>query len=137
MLNRLMASGFLVVVACGGHKPADTTPDTTATTGEATPPTDNGGNMIPPEKADEITQDLKRKNMIISRCLAIAMENKDVPHGTHGRDLVRDLDLDRGSRDPRQGGQERHRGAGRDRLREETRPGDRVPDAAEGVRDLL
>jgi hypothetical protein len=41
--------------------------------------------MIPPEKMDEVTQALKRKQMIISRCLATAMENKDVPRGTHGR----------------------------------------------------
>jgi hypothetical protein len=73
-----------VLVACGGHKQADTTPDTGGGTAEP-PPTNTNENMVPPEKMDEITQDLKRKNNIVSRCLAIAMENRDVPKGTRGR----------------------------------------------------
>jgi len=71
------------LVACGGHKKADTTPvpDNNEPTHTAT---DSGDSMIPPEKMDEVTQDLKRKNMIVSRCLATAMENGEVKKGTHG-----------------------------------------------------
>ena len=70
------------LVACGGHKKADTTPP--PDTDDHPVHVDNGGNMIPPEKMDEVTQDLKRRNMLVSRCLATAMENGEVKRGTHG-----------------------------------------------------
>jgi hypothetical protein len=72
-----------VVVACGGHKQPDTTPPPDHGGGGEVHH-DNDANMIPPEKMDEVVQDLKRKNMIVSRCLATAMENGEVKHGTHG-----------------------------------------------------
>ncbi len=75
----------LVAAACGGHKQADTTPDTTSTTDNTPPPAqDEGANMIPPEKMDEVNQNLKRKEMIVSHCLASSMELGEVPRGTHG-----------------------------------------------------
>ena len=87
----MLKMGFLATVtmavlaaACGGHKQADTTPDTTNTNTDETPPPDESGNMIPPEKMDEVNNELKRKEMIISRCLADAMEAGEVPRGTHG-----------------------------------------------------
>jgi hypothetical protein len=70
------------LVACGGHKQADTTPPPDQ--GPTTTTDNSGGVMIPPEKMDEVTQDLKRKNMMVSRCLAEAMEAQEVPKGTHG-----------------------------------------------------
>ncbi|HEY3804624.1 MAG TPA: hypothetical protein VGL61_18540 [Kofleriaceae bacterium] len=72
-----------LAAACGGHKQADTTPDTNPNTTE-TPPPDESGNMLSPDKMDEVNNDLKRKEMIISRCLADAMEAGEVPRGTHG-----------------------------------------------------
>jgi hypothetical protein len=49
-------------------------------------PTPGGGEgaMIPPEKMDEVQTDLGRRQMIISRCLATAMENQEVKRGTKG-----------------------------------------------------
>ena len=44
--------------------------------------------MIPPEKMDEIQNDLKRKEMIISRCLADAVEAGDAKKNTHGKVVV-------------------------------------------------
>jgi hypothetical protein len=75
----------LVIAACGGKQKTGPGP-TVDETGEHTdPPPDNSGNMIPPEKMDEVSNDLKRKANIISRCLADAMETKDVPRGAHGK----------------------------------------------------
>ncbi|MDB4954082.1 MAG: hypothetical protein JWO36_1651 [Myxococcales bacterium] len=78
----------LLVVGCGGHKHDDTTaeehgPSVLGVGGG--PVRDDSANMIPPEKMDEVNQNLKRKNPVISRCLANAMENKDVPKGTRGK----------------------------------------------------
>jgi len=42
------------------------------------------GAMIPPEKMDEVQTNLGRRQMIISRCLAAAMENQEVKRGTKG-----------------------------------------------------
>jgi hypothetical protein len=69
------------LVACGGHKPADTTPVEPTGNPQVI---DESASMIPPEKMDEIEHELSRKNMIISTCLATAMEAKEVPRGTHG-----------------------------------------------------
>ena len=73
------------LVACGGHKPADdTTPDTRMAMTTGPSESADNANMIPPEKMDEVTQNLKRKNAIVSHCLATAMEAGAVPRGTHG-----------------------------------------------------
>jgi hypothetical protein len=70
------------LVACGGHKKQDTTPPPDPN--DHPTHVDNGGNMIPPEKMDEVNQDLKRRNDLVSRCLANAMEAGEVKRGTHG-----------------------------------------------------
>jgi hypothetical protein len=79
-----------IVLALGCHnKNGGTSPDDMTTgahpiadTGD---PTDRSGQMIPPEKMDEIQRNLARKQMIVSHCLATAMENKEVPRGAHGK----------------------------------------------------
>ena len=48
-------------------------------------PHDNSGDMVPPEKMDEVRHNLDRKQMIVSHCLASAMEAGDVKKGTHGK----------------------------------------------------
>jgi len=72
-----------VLAACGGKKP-DTTPqpppDDTAT---APPPSNDG--MVDPQKMDQIKIDLDRKRGIISHCLAIAVDNRELPKSTHGK----------------------------------------------------
>ncbi|MEO6771626.1 MAG: hypothetical protein ABI467_01205 [Kofleriaceae bacterium] len=75
---------FLAALLFGcHHKQADTTESTGPLVDNTEHPT-SGGDIIPPEKMDEVQNDLGRRQMIISRCLATAMENGEVPHGTHG-----------------------------------------------------
>jgi hypothetical protein len=82
---------FLVVLAaaaCGGKNKNDAeegggaTIDTQATTGD---PTDHSANMVPPETMDQINSLLQRKQMIVSRCLATAVEAGEAPKGTHAK----------------------------------------------------
>ena len=79
-----------VLVACGGHKSQPQDPSGPSVLGvqDQGDPNDHSGNMIPPEKMDEIQQDLKRKEMIISRCLAEAVEAGDAKKNTHGKVVV-------------------------------------------------
>jgi hypothetical protein len=79
-----------VLVACGGHKSAPQDPSGPSVMGvqDTGDPTDRSGNMIPPEKMDEIQNDLKRKQQIISRCLADAVEAGDAKKNTHGKVVV-------------------------------------------------
>ena len=43
------------------------------------------GNMIAPEKMDEIKRLLDRKQNIVSHCLAIAVDNKELPKNSRGK----------------------------------------------------
>jgi hypothetical protein len=75
-----------VLCACHHNDNSDTTEGggfhQVADTGD---PTDRSGNMISPDKMDEVKTELNRKNMIVSHCLATAMEAKEVPRGAHGK----------------------------------------------------
>jgi hypothetical protein len=77
----------VLVVGCGGSKKADAEePSGTSVLGVGGPPAaDQSGQMIPPEQMDAVDQAFKRKEPVISRCLANAMERREVPKGTHGR----------------------------------------------------
>ncbi len=79
-----------VLFACGGHKSEPQEPKGESVLGvqDTGDPNDHSGNMIPPEKMDEIQQDLKRKEMIISHCLAEAVEAGDAKKNTHGKVVV-------------------------------------------------
>jgi hypothetical protein len=74
-----------VIAGCGG-KHADTTPSGGAAGGGA-----GGGEVargdlqVPPEKMDEINRSLERKRPIMSRCLAIAVDNKELPKNSAGK----------------------------------------------------
>jgi hypothetical protein len=78
----------LGVAACGGgNKKEQTTPPPTGDgDGEATPPPrgDNSA-MVPADKMEEIPRVLDRKRQIVSRCLAIAVDNRELPKSTHGK----------------------------------------------------
>ncbi len=78
------------LVACGGHKSQPQDPSGPSVLGvqDQGDPNDHSGNMVDPEKMDEIQQDLKRKEMIISRCLADAVEAGDAKKNTHGKVVV-------------------------------------------------
>jgi hypothetical protein len=76
----------LVIAACGGKQKTNGPGPAVDESGEhADTPPDQSANMVPPEKMDEVTNDLKRKAGIISRCLADAMDEKEVPRGAHGK----------------------------------------------------
>jgi hypothetical protein len=79
-----------VLFACGGHKPQAQEPSGPSVLGvqDTGDSSDHSGTMIPPEKMDEIQQDLKRKEMIISRCLADAVEAGEAKKNTHGKVVV-------------------------------------------------
>ncbi|HUJ58644.1 MAG TPA: AgmX/PglI C-terminal domain-containing protein [Kofleriaceae bacterium] len=84
MKNVVIAVIAVGLVACGGHQQQpDTTPTTTNT--NTAPPPDDSADMLSPEKMDEVQHDLQRKEMIVSECLASAMEAGEVKHGTHGK----------------------------------------------------
>ncbi len=76
----------LLIAACGGKQKTGGPGPTVDETGEhADQVPDQSANMIPPEKMDEVNNDLHRKAMIISQCLASAMDEKEVPRGAHGK----------------------------------------------------
>ena len=77
-------------IGCGAGKRADTTPsggggDTQG--GQAGRSGDGGdsGEIVPPEKMDQINRSLERKRPIVSRCLAIAVDNKELPKNSAGK----------------------------------------------------
>ena len=87
MVKQLLLSAVLLT-ACGGGKKGDTTPtDDSAGTlgGPHTDAADQSGRMVPPEKMDEIEQLLTRKGGLMSRCLAVAVDNKELPKNSHGK----------------------------------------------------
>ena len=78
----------VVVAGCGGkQKTDDTEPAGPSVLGQQDTgdSSDHSGSMIPADKMDEVAQDLGRRRDIVSRCLASAMEAKQVARGTHGR----------------------------------------------------
>ena len=88
MLKNLGVMILLAAAACGGKNKNDAeegggaTIDTQATSGD---PTDRSGNMVPPEKMEEVQSALLRKNAIVSRCLSQAVDAGTAPKGTHGK----------------------------------------------------
>ena len=75
----------LVALGCHHKDPAaedNTTPHLVPDTGD---PTDNSGNMQSADKEDQVRVELRRKGMIVSHCLATAMENKEVSRGARGK----------------------------------------------------
>ncbi len=83
-MKKLLCVVVAVAAACGGKQKSDTMAvDESGEQANSVP--DSSASMIPPEKMDEVQHALQRKGMIISRCLADAMEAKEVPRGTHGK----------------------------------------------------
>jgi hypothetical protein len=79
----------VMALGCGGGKKGgDTTPSGDSVVGMQETKYDSSGTgagMIPPEKMDEVDRMFRRKDPVISRCLAIAVDNKEVPKSTHGK----------------------------------------------------
>jgi hypothetical protein len=67
----------------GGDGPhADTTPARATGGGQADA---DHSDQVPIEKMDEITRSLERKRPIMSHCLAIAVDNKELPKNSRGK----------------------------------------------------
>ncbi len=88
MVKHLGLIGSIALVcACGGKQQTQLDTTSTSPAQDENPPLpaqDESANMILPEKMDDIQQELKRKEMIVSHCLASSMELGEVPRGTHG-----------------------------------------------------
>lgn len=79
----------LAAAACGGKTKNDAqesgggaTIDPNATSADTT---DRSGTMVGPEKMDQVNRALSRKQMIVSRCLADAVEAGHAPKNSHGK----------------------------------------------------
>ena len=84
---------FGLVVGCGGGQRADTTPPGGGGGGgepQAGPanPGGDAGDAVPPDKIDEVNRALSRKRDAMSRCLAIAVDNKELPKNARGKVTV-------------------------------------------------
>ena len=73
-----------VLAACGGNKQADTTPMSNSSDDRPVAQ-DQSGEMLSPEKMEEVQHDLDRKNMIVSRCLASAVEAGEAKKTAKGK----------------------------------------------------
>jgi hypothetical protein len=91
-MGKLILMTAVLVAACGGNKPATVDEGHGPTIGAGGEMHDdrvgNEGNMISPDKMDEIKRLLDRKQNIVSHCLAIAVDNKELPKNTHGKVTV-------------------------------------------------
>ncbi len=100
MTRRTSCAAWIWVVGlalgCGGSPRAATTPSGTpaaggeggeAQAGQAGEG-EGGGDVVPPDKIDEINRQLSRKRAVMSRCLAIAVDNKELPRNSQGKVTV-------------------------------------------------
>jgi len=83
VVRALVAAALLA--GCG-RKHAGTTP--AAADGAAESSHASGGEMVPPEKMDEINRSLERKRQIMAHCLATAVDNKELPRNARGKVTV-------------------------------------------------
>ncbi|TMQ22108.1 MAG: AgmX/PglI C-terminal domain-containing protein [Deltaproteobacteria bacterium] len=74
-----------LAVGCGGGKQADTTPTGGGAEAEPVRGGGGGGGMVAPEKMDEVERSLDRKAVMISRCLSVAVDNKELPKNAQGK----------------------------------------------------
>lgn len=74
-------------LGCGG-KHADTTPAAAPAGGGQAEASGGGDDMVPPEKIDEINRNLERKRPMMSRCLSLAVDNKELPRNAAGKVTV-------------------------------------------------
>lgn len=77
-------SHALVIAAllggCGGKPAGETTPSSGGERVEHA-----SGDMVPPEAMDEVKRSLDRKRQIMSHCLALAVDAKELPKNSSGK----------------------------------------------------
>lgn len=74
--------------ACGGKKGRTTPPVNTGDgdgSGTTTEPTGDPATMVSAETMDEIQRLFQRKGVAVSHCLAIVVDNKELPKNSHGK----------------------------------------------------
>jgi len=75
------------IAGCGGGQRPDPAPAGGGQ--EAAAPASGGGEAtVPPDKIDEITHMLERKRSAMSRCLSMAVDNKELPRNAQGKVTV-------------------------------------------------
>jgi hypothetical protein len=88
MVKQVLIAAVLLTACGGGKKASTTTPDDTGDAdqeqADRTQDAAEAG-MIPPEKMEEITRILERKQRIMSRCLADAVDAKELPKNSRGK----------------------------------------------------
>jgi hypothetical protein len=73
----------LLLAGCGGKQANPMQVEETAADNE--PAAHPRSGQVPPEKMDEINRDLERKRAVISRCIAQAVDNKELPKNSSGK----------------------------------------------------
>src|ERR1044071_6044371 len=71
-----------LIAGCGGTQSSDTTP---SGGGGGERVEDARGDILPPEAMDEGKRNLERKRPIVSRCLALAVDAKELPKNAAGK----------------------------------------------------
>jgi hypothetical protein len=89
MKHALIFSMFLAVTgACHHEPPPQEPPPQQIEGGDKQPAADESGQMVSPDKMEEVSHDLARKGESVSRCLAIAIDNKELPRNSKGKKTV-------------------------------------------------
>jgi hypothetical protein len=90
----MVKHGLLIalLVACGGKK-GQTTPESEGGGvelggGDGIPDNNNPNNVVSADTLDGIQRSFQRKGTAVSRCLAFAVDNKDLPKNSRGKDTL-------------------------------------------------
>src|SRR4051794_24251338 len=76
----------VLLAGCGGKQANPMQVEETAADNE--PAAHPRSAQVPPEKMDEINRDLERKRPIMSHCIALAVDNKELPKNSSGKVTV-------------------------------------------------
>ncbi|HEY4056040.1 MAG TPA: AgmX/PglI C-terminal domain-containing protein [Kofleriaceae bacterium] len=84
-----LAIAFVLLAACGGHKKQAAEPESKPDMSDdhSVGGGDNNA-QVPPESIEQINSMLSRKQNVIARCLADAVERKEFPRTARGKVLV-------------------------------------------------
>lgn len=89
MVKQALLLGMVATMfACGGKKGGSTTPEPDPLAGgERTdlPNNNDPSNVVSAETMDEIQRMFQRKGPAVSRCLAFAVDNKELPKNSRGK----------------------------------------------------
>ncbi len=83
----VLIAASVALAACHHAKPQTNSQDLTETQklGQEPGARDESGDMIGADKMDQVNKNLDRKRETVSRCLAIAIDNKELPKNSKGK----------------------------------------------------